>query len=738
MTAVAALLAAVLVADAGADASLVAPDAGVDADAGDAGVAAAVPPAAPAPPKPPEVRLAAPLGRIAGHVLAKGGREVVPDAALVVDGAEIGLTDEGGDFYAALPCGPRTLSIRAAGFEPLATTIDACAPAREPLTLRLVPLPGRARRETVVRSKAPQPVVRLVGEELTQTPGSLGDPLRVIESLPGVAAVAWPAPIYAVRGSNPGNTGFFLDDIQIPALFHFALGPSVIHPYFFHSLDFYPGGYPAKYGGYVGGIATATTQAPSLDQMHMSVDVRLYDAGAMVSAPIAGGAIAVAARYSFTGELVTLLREDIRLQYWDYQVRADRKFGPLQLTLLAFGSDDSFSPNRTDSRSEVDLEFHRLGLRASLPVVGGLLQGSVVLGSDHSRAPIESTYPITIDAVSVAPRLSYQRSAGPVAMAIGFDGHIARYEPDVTGIAVPAGPWDLAQRRDARMLAGYASATVSAGPLTLTPEVRLDTYEENGTSAQDLGPRLTLALAVNDETTVRASGGRFTQLPSLPLEIPGVEAFGLKLLGLQTSWQGSVGVETSHFAAAKVSVTGFVQRYVLTDLRSPSASDLDPLDSEFLASRPALAYGVELLARRALTQRLHGWLSYTLSNSIRSYGGGAIGPSDWDQRHIVNLVLGYRVRRYTLGARFHYNTGRPYFLQDPNADQYQRLPAYYQLDLRVDRPFVFDKFTLNVYAEVVNATFDSQVYSIQQPSAGVLQPKSYRIVLPSIGARAEF
>jgi hypothetical protein len=749
MSALAVLLAATIALDAGphpadAGADALGADAGADAPARDAGTDAGgaadagVPAAAAEPVKPPEAHLAVPVGHLAGRVLAKGGREVVPDASLVVDGAEIAVTNEIGDFSITLPCGPRTLSIQAAGFDPAIATIDTCAASRQALTLRLVPQAGRPRRETVVRASAPQPSVRLVGEELTQTAGALGDPLRVIESLPGVASVAWPAPVYAVRGSNPGNTGFFLDGIQIPALFHFALGPSVIHPYFFRSLDFYPGGYPAQYGRYVGGIATAETQSPALDQPHMSIDARLYDAGAMVSAPIAGGAIAVAARYSFTGELVTLLKENLQLQYWDYQVRADRRFGPLQLSLLAFGSSDSFSPNRSDTKEAVDLNFHRVGLRAALPLAGGLLQGSVVLGADHSRAPIENTYPVTIDALNLASRLSYQRSAGPVKVAVGFDGQLARYEPVVMGIAVPAGPWDIAQRRDARMLAGYASGTVYAGPLTVTPEVRLDTYLENGTYAQDLAPRLTVSATLNDETTLRANGGRFTQLPSLPLEIPGMEGFGLKLLGLQSSWQGSVGVESSHFAAAKVSVTGFVQKYVLTDLRSPSASDIDPLDSEFLASRPALSYGVELLARRSLTQKLHGWLSYTLSTSLRSYGGGAVGPADWDQRHVVNLVLGYRVGRYTVGGRLHFNTGRPYFLTDPNADEYRRLPSYYQLDLRVDRPIYYNRFTLNLYAELVNATLDPQVYAFSQGDNGALSEKSYKIVLPSIGARAEF
>jgi hypothetical protein len=741
MTSLAVLLMATLAldggADAGADGGLSTPDAAMSA--ADAGVAdGAAPTPVPVPPPPPEIRIARPVGRLSGRVLVKGGREVVPDASLLVAGAVVGTTDDGGDFSIVVPCGSAALSVQAAGFTPMAITVDACQATNEPLTLRVVPLPGRPRRETVVRAKTPQPTVRVTGEELTQTPGALGDPLRVIESLPGVAAVAWPAPIYAVRGSNPGNTGFFLDGIQIPALFHFALGPSVIHPYFFRDMDFYPGGYPARYGRYVGGIVTAETQAPSLDQAHMSVDVRLYDAGGMVSAPIAGGAVAAAARYSYTGELVTLLKENLRLQYWDYQVRADRRFGPLQLTLLAFGSGDSFSPDRSDSRQELDLVFHRLGLRASLPLGGGLLRGSIVLGTDHSQAPVLSTYPMIVDAASVSPRLSYERSAGPVSLAFGFDGQFARYEPTVMGEAVPPGDWDLARRRDARLMAGYASATVIAGPLTMTPEVRLDTYAEDGTYAQDLAPRLTLGLAVTDQTSLRASGGRFTQLPSLPLQIPGVDSFGLKLLGLQSSWQGSLGVETRHFAAIQLTMTGFIQQYVLTDLRSPSASDIDPLADDLLARRDALAYGIELLARRPLTERLHGWLSYTLSNSLRSYGGGAIGPADWDQRHIVNLVVGYRMGHSTVGARFHFNTGRPYFLNDANGDSYQRLPNYYQLDLRFDRPFVYDKITVNFFAELVNATDNRQVYAIQQVYTGQLQDKSYRILLPSIGARAEF
>jgi len=75
---------------------------------------------------------------------------------------------------------------------------------------------------------------------------------------------------------------------------------------------------------------------------------------------------------------------------------------------------------------------------------------------------------------------------------------------------------------------------------------------------------------------------------------------------------------------------------------------------------------------------------------------------------VLNLVAGYRFGGgVTFGTRFHLNTGRPYPVYDrrsSNPPDYERLPAFYQLDLRLDKRFVFDRYTLDVYIEAVNAT----------------------------------
>jgi len=708
-------------------------DAALTPDAGTSPAAVAPPPDAPraAPPA------ALPVGRITGRVLVKGSHLAIALASITVDVTPAGETDGTGAFAIDVPCGVHHVIVLAGGFAVATVERDPCVDPT-PMVIRLAPSDAGPRYESVVRARragAP-PSVKVEGPELVKTPGTLGDPFRAIEALPGVASVAWPAPIYAVRGANPGNTGFFLDDLRVPALFHLALGPSVIHPYFFDSLDFYPGGYPARYGRYVAGIVAARTREPAADTWHASVDVRLYDAGALVSAPLpdGNGAVAVAGRYSYTGAVISLLSDALDLSYWDYQLRVDRNVGPARVTLLALGSSDHLVSKGPSMPPPVALAFQRVSLRAAMPAGDGRVLASLAVGIDHTEAPI-ADYRLSIDARSLSPRLAFRRPTARADLEIGVEGELQRFAP-LTPIMRP-NTLDLIHGRDARLLAAYASLAVRAGDrLTLTPELRLDSYTIADTARSDLGPRLSARLALDDRTSIVAAGGRFTQTPSLALQVPGAESFGLALYGLQSSWQGSVGVETRGSFGLEVAATGFVQRYVLTDLRDPTLTHIDPLADDLLVRRDALSYGLELMIRRPQTERLSGWLAYTLSSNRRALGGGVIGPSDWDQRHILNLVLGYRIGAYTVGGRAHLNTGRPVLVKNESDYEFQRLPTFYQIDVRAERRFLFDRVTVNFYVELVNATLNREVVGISMDDEG-RQERSFRIVIPSIGVHGE-
>jgi hypothetical protein len=707
------------------------------------------------------VPVAAPAAtaRLRGAVFEKGTRRRLAGASINVDAVPAGETDEQGQFAIDLPPGRHVVQVQLPGFEVLQQIVDVAAVVAAdvaadvaaaggigvggaPETFRLLRRSGDRRYETVVSASPQAQRISVGGEEARTTPGSTGDPFRVIESLPGVAQLQWPLALYAIRGANPGNTGFFVDGMRVPALFHFALGPSVIHPYLIERVDFYPGGYPARFGGYVSGAVAAETTSPPSDIAHASADLRVYDVGGIVTSPWdkGRGTIAIAGRYSYTGALASLVFSDVQFGYGDYQLRIDHALAGGRATLTAIGSFDSLTVNFRDIGNGA-LEFHRFDLRWERALGPGRLRLRGTVGTDWARSNLlEST--IAIRGYSAVPRIDYgARLASWADVEVGVSAEAQRFRPEIP--AMPGAPAfdDLARPRAALTAAAYAALALTLGSrLELAPGFRLARYFEQGVSRFGAEPRLNGRLRLGRILSLKGAVGQFTQMPSLPVGVPGFESFDLRDFGLQRSAQASLGAEANLGDAWQVDVTGFFQRLQVTDLRSTFSTDFRQMD--YLEMRPGRGYGLELLIRRRELHRLHGWLAYTLSKSERQVEG-VWGASDWDQRHIFNLVGSARLARgYSVGGRFHYHTGRPY----PLNAIYQRLPAFHQLDLRADKRMVFDRYILTVYVELGNVTLTKEVTarsnmfddSGNRTSDGVVRELGYRIILPSIGVHGEF
>jgi len=189
-------------------------------------------------------------------------------------------------------------------------------------------------------------------------------------------------------------------------------------------------------------------------------------------------------------------------------------------------------------------------------------------------------------------------------------------------------------------------------------------------------------------------------------------------------------------------VTGFYQKLQVSDVRNIDVNNPDVGAPDFLVSRLGRAYGVEVLLRRADVGRAFGWLAYTLSWSQRYDDTGVLGRSDWDERHILNLVSGYRLgHAVTLGFGFRLNTGRWAPVINSPSGEYQQLPVYYQIDLRAERRFVFDRFVMDLYADFENITYNTETVQLQQvgyygdPSVFA---QNLRIILPTAGVHAQF
>ncbi len=169
------------------------------------------------------------------------------------------------------------------------------------------------------------------------------------------------------------------------------------------------------------------------------------------------------------------------------------------------------------------------------------------------------------------------------------------------------------------------------------------------------------------------------------------------------------------------------------------------------------AYGGELLLRQPLWHGLSGWVAYTLSRSERKDHPEAPWLLyDYDQTHILTLVVSYKLPWWGLqaGLRFRYVTGNPTTpyvggLRDTQYQVYEailgtpnssRLPDFHQLDLRLDKTFVFNRWRLGLYLEVQNVynrqNAESLVYGGRQLfQQGIVTGLP---VFPNLGIRADF
>ena len=139
--------------------------------------------------------------------------------------------------------------------------------------------------------------------------------------------------------------------IRVPYLYHLALGPSVVHPGLIERVDLYPGGYPARYGRFAGGIVEAETTRARTD-FHGEAGVRLIDSGLLLESGFADDRLTalVGGRYSYTALALSLLAPEVGLSYWDYQARTTYALDSRNTVgLFGFGAYD-FLGERRDGR----------------------------------------------------------------------------------------------------------------------------------------------------------------------------------------------------------------------------------------------------------------------------------------------------------------------------------------------------------------------------------------------------
>ena len=620
--------------------------------------------------------------------------------------------------------------------------------------------------------------------EIQRIPGNNNDAIRVVQNLPGVARASFGGGDVIVRGSAPEDTRFFVDGMNLPLLYHFGGLRSTLPSEMLSQITLYPGAYPAEYGRATGGIVAVELNAPLDDQYNGYIDVNLFETGVFFQGPIVDGVTFQAgARRSYIDAILRPLADTLELnfttapRYWDYQLKLDfRVVEDHDFVLFYFTSDDLLDLVLQDE-SELPPD-QRGGVR-------------IFTGFQSVIAGVESRFSEDVTN-EFRVQLSIPRFEFNVGTDLFFDLTVWqmnwrdtlewRASETVTwrgGIDIAHGVADISLRLPRPPVEGEEAVDFESQEV-LEQSVNQDFYEPAAFTELDLRPieplqivpglrtdynrvldqwsldvRLAVRYTVLEDLVLKAGFGTFHQPPT-PDQTD--EVFGNPELRFEEAIHYVLGTEYQITDYLDLNAELFYKD--LNNLVSRSEDVVTGDDGEERAEiynngGIGRVFGAELMLRHQLANNFFGWFAYTVSRSERlDDGEDEWRLFDFDQSHIFTVLGTYNLpRNWSVGARFRLVSGNPTTpiigsVFDADNDTYVRVPGesnsirqplFHQLDIRIDKQWIYNWSTLTWYLDLQNVYNQmnqedvafSYDYSEQADITGLP-------IIPAFGLRWEF
>jgi TonB family protein len=743
------------------------------------------------PPQKSEVK-ARGIRRISGVVLEAGTKNLVSSASVVCKNLDTGSvatteTDEQGRFeFLDLSDGVYKITILASGYKKYET--QEVLERNQELNVKYYLMKTSYNEfETVVRGKKEKKeiVKRTIEiEEISKVPGTGGDAIRVIQNLPGVARTILNTGGLIVRGSRPQDTRVFIDGMPLPILFHFYGLTSTYNSEMLSSIDFYPGGFSPEYGNVSAGIVELKRREPKTDRLYGYLDVNIIEASAMVEGPINNGlSFGAAFRRSYVDFIISALANNIDAfdltvapKYYDYQLQLNYKISSLDtLDIGLFGSKDAFEMIFKEPLAEADPlasgtfnagTMYHTGLVKWIYRMRDLrLESMFGIGYINFDFGLFEKIRMSMDRIYFVFREKVEsRISEHLRLTIGSDIHLVYVGANVVAPQIPKNMVDQFKPLSNSDLSKTDQAEWTFIPafftefdikpvkeLTLLPGIR--TGYMDPTRELTIEPRLRLFYDVTQNLQLKASTGLYRQLPgSAQLS----RDYGNPKLHSLYMVQNGVGGEYKFNELISLDIEFFYKYAWDMAYSNPNSNENNvSVEPRYLNSGAGRAYGVEVFLRHNPSKVFSGWISYTLSRSeYYERPGMDYRLTPWDQPHILTVVSLFKLpKNWDIGLRFRLVSGNPttfikggVYLSDYNSyipvyDKVynERMPLFHQLDLRVDKKFIFDKWILSGYIDIQNVynhrSVEGVIYNYDYTQREWLQGLP---IIPSFGLRAEF
>ena len=637
---------------------------------------------------------------------------------------------------------------------------------------------------TVRRKRAAREVtrVRLSREELENIPGTGGDVVRAVQSLPGVARPPGLSPLIIIRGSEPDDSLFMIDGFRTGLLYHLT-GQGVLANETVETLDFVPSNFSARYGRSHGGVVEITTREEHKENWQRRIQTDVYAGSVFGSGPVGDkGMLWLGFRRSWIDAVLPLVADVLPLEFtvaprfYDYFAKYDRKIpgfgnagfvyqGALDRVKFAIDQPPDFDPSVRGDVSTLTM-FHRIRPYVAFKTGGWRHRSSVNAQLEAFNVNLADVFKLTVENRALVWRHeSNLKLSQGLTLRLGLDSLYNQYTVNGKASGRPqegsqppsfarAETQEFEENGENTRPGLYSEFDITRGPWQFLIGLRADTDDANWPAY--VQPRLLVRHTLPDPRwELRAGYGAYSQPPRPDETIP---PFGNKGLFWEHAAHGQAGFgfddpsgftwETSIFAKRVLDAVG---------------NDQDLSEVQGTANATQLAnvgkgrtYGMELLLRkRRSVTPFDGFIAYTLTRAERQDRSGSIWRLfSFDQTHVATVVGTYRwTYRFSTGFRFRYATANPetpYLgsLFDSNSGTYigipgepnsSRPPPFWQVDVRADYKILRPGWRVELYLDLQNATNRQNIEGTSNNTDFTEQEFTYGLpLIPSFGIKAVF
>jgi hypothetical protein len=697
-------------------------------------------------------------GTIKGIVLNAETRSPLAGANISVMHSRMGAASDVDGYFTitGIPVGTYLLQFEYIGYQTLTKTDIIVRPKR--ITFVQAKLnPANIESEEIVvhagyfeeEKEQPTSAIEFSGEEIRRAPGSAGDVSRILMILPGIAKVNDQSNNLIVRGGNPFENTFFIDNIEIPNINHFPSqgasgGPiGMLNVDFIQDVSFYSGGFSAEYGDKLSSVMDIKFRDGNRSEFDGQLDLNFTGFDGVLESPISDkGSWLFSIRRSYLDFVVDLfdVGSTVAPSYGDIQGKMIYEINPSnKLILLGIFADDHNSPDRKTAEENYMMHYGNQDLYqgtigANLRTIWkstGYSNNSIAMTSNKYN---ENFYETTTGRYAIrnrsAERTSKFRSVNHFrlnsnnSIEFGLEGKYLWNNYDnyysattnLLGDTIPS--LKIGNKISADKAGSFISYIYSPlSQITAIMGIRADYFSFN--EEVNFSPRFSLTYRMSPKFSLNGSAGIYYQ--SLPLLL-------LSQNNLNTNLNNPKAVHyilgTDYLLTdnTKLTLEIYQKNYenFPMDIQQPSLFVMDKsyfVYYEHLVSKGiALSRGIELTLQKKLAVNFYGLLSASWFRSRYKGLDGVWRNRDYDNRITFSLEGGYKPdHNWEFSIRWIFAGGVPYTPADLNASvqnhrlvndrdkiNAQRYPDYHSMNIRLDKRYNFKHSNITAYISVWN------------------------------------